>query len=79
MRNLVGYGEAIPSRPTTCQRMIACRHTVRSWNSLLTCASLPRSLTANSGRIYSKITSVGMSSKPTETCSSDAVDIVACF
>jgi hypothetical protein len=49
--------------------------TVRSWNSLLTLANLARSLTANSGRIYSNITSVGTFNRLVGAVSSDPDDI----
>ena len=50
---------------------------MRSWKNLLTLAIRARSFTDNSGRRYSRITSVGTSSSPVLVDSVDMVDIVS--
>ena len=57
--------------------MIWRGHTVRSLKDLFTLAKRARSFTDNSGRRYSKITSVGTSSSPVFLASVEMLDIVS--
>jgi len=50
-------------------------HTVRSLKNLLTLAKRARSFTDNSGRRYSRMTSVGTSSSPVGVDSVDMIDV----